>query len=177
MVAYSHIPSLTVPLFSFDMQLQLVGDTLAEIDLPSLLKALSFTANMSISFFDPTETMVPKETGLTILVLGSLFFVYLLPYLKSGFFGDSEPKLDYLVTKGPYRFCRHPQYLSFIIMIFGFDLMFRSVIGIVFTSTLSIPGTVIGTRVEDRLLRKKFGKEWENCAEHTGFLFPKFRKQ
>jgi len=97
-------------------------------------------------------------------------------YLRSGFFGETEPKLDYLVTRGPYRFCKHPQYLSFIIVIFGFDL-FRSILGVFFTLTISIPSVVYRGRVEDELLKKKFGKEWKNYAEQVGFLSPKFRKQ
>jgi protein-S-isoprenylcysteine O-methyltransferase Ste14 len=148
----------------------------SRVDLPSLFMALSFTSNLIIGLFDPIGIPTPKEIGIAILVCGSLFFVYVLFYLRTSFFGETEPKLDCLVTKGPYRFCRHPQYLSFIIMIFGFDLMFRSIISIVFTLFLSIPSVVYRARVEDKLLKNKFGKEWENYAHNTGFLFPKLEK-
>jgi len=149
----------------------------SKVDLPSLFMVLAFTSNLIICYFDPFEILGSKEIGIALLVSGGLFFVYVLLYLRSGFFGETEPKLDLLITTGPYRFCRHPQYLSFIIMILGFDLVFRSVIGIVFTSTLSIPSTVYRARVEDRLLRKKFGKEWENYADKVGFLFPKLESK
>ena len=119
---------------------------------------------------------IPKEIGTVILICGSLSFVYVLFYLRSGFLGETEPKLDFLVTKGPYRFCRHPQYLSFIMMIFGFDFMFRSIIGVAFTIFLSIPSAVYRAKVEDKLLENKFGKEWENYAKYTGFLFPKIKR-
>jgi len=144
-----------------------------EVDLPSLFMVLSFTINMVVGFFDPTEMSVPKEPGLVILLCGSLLFVYVLLYLRSGFFGETEPKLDFLITEGPYRFCRHPQYLSFVIMIFGFDLMFRSIVAIVFTAAISIPSVVYRAKVEDRLLRRRFGEEWESYAEKVGFLLPK----
>jgi len=146
-----------------------------KVDLPSLLMVLSFTVNMVIGLFDPFEVPVPKEVGLFVLICGSLLFIYVLFYLRSGFFGETEPRLDSLITEGPYRFCRHPQYLSFIMMIFGFDLMFRSIIAIAFTLALSIPSVVYRGKVEDRLLRKRFGEEWESYAEKVGFLFPKFR--
>jgi protein-S-isoprenylcysteine O-methyltransferase Ste14 len=146
-----------------------------EVDLPSLVMVLSFTINMVVGFFDPTEMSVPKELGLVILLCGSLVFVYVLLYLRSGFFGETEPKLDSLITEGPYRFCRHPQYLSFVIMIFGFDLMFRSIVAMVFTAAISIPSVVYRGKVEDRLLRKRFGEEWERYAEKVGFLLPKLR--
>lgn len=148
-----------------------------KVDLPSLFMVLSFTINMVIGFFDPTEILVPKELGLVILLCGSLLFVHVLLHLRGGFFGETEPKLNFLITEGPYRFCRHPQYLSFIIMIFGFDLMFRSMVAIGFTLALSIPSVVYRGKVEDRLLRKRFGEEWGNYAEKVGFLFPKLREE
>ena len=60
-------------------------------------------------------------------------------------------------------------------MIFGFDLMFRSMMAIVFTLALSIPSVVYRGKVEDRLLRKRFGEEWESYAEKVGFMFPEPR--
>jgi len=148
-----------------------------KVDLPSLFMVLAFTSNLIICYFDPFEILGSKEIGIALLVIGGLFFVYVLLYLRSGFFGETEPKLDFLIRTGPYRFCRHPQYLSFVVMILGFDLMFRSVIGVVFTFTLSIPSAVYRARVEDMLLRKKFGKEWENYADKVGFLFPKLKSK
>jgi len=149
----------------------------SKVDLPSLFMVLAFTSNLIVCYFDPFEILGLKEIGIVLFVSGGLFFVYVLLYLRNGFFGETEPKLDFLITAGPYRFCRHPQYLSFIIIILGFDLMFMSAVGIVFTFTLSIPSVICRARVEDRLLRKKFGKEWENYADRVGFLFPKLEEQ
>jgi len=149
---------------------------LSKVDSPSLFMVLSFTTNILISFFDPNVIPIPREIGLAVVVLGSTFFVYVLLHLRSGFFGETEPKLNFLITEGPYKFCRHPQYLSFTVMIFGFDLMFRSVVGIVLTLALSIPSVVYRASVEDRLLKRKFGKEWEEYADRVGFLLPKLRK-
>ena len=99
--------------------------TQLSLDMPSLLMVLSFTINMIVALFDPTEIPISKEIGAAILACGALFFVYVLYYLRSGFFGETEPKLDFLITAGPYGFCRHPLYLSFIIIMFGIDLMSR----------------------------------------------------
>lgn len=151
--------------------------TQSNVDSPSLFMVLSFAANLIICFLDPIEVSVSKDIGVALLICGSLIFVYVLLYLRSGFFGETEPKLDFLITKGPYRFCRHPLYLSFIIMILGIDLMFRSVMGIVFTLVSSIPSVVYRARIEEGLLKNKFGEEWENYADKVGFLFPRFRRQ
>jgi len=149
----------------------------SKVDLPSLLMVLFLTTNLVICFFDPIEVQVPKEIGVSLLVGGFVIFVYVVFYLRSGFFGETEPKLDFLITKGPYRFCRHPQYLSFLIIILGIDLMFRSIMGIVLTLVLSLPSMVYRARIEDELLRRKFGEEWENYADKVGFLFPRLHKR
>jgi protein-S-isoprenylcysteine O-methyltransferase Ste14 len=146
--------------------------TESKFDLPSLIMVLFFTSNLVVGLFDPYEIPVPKEIGIAIVICGSLFFVYVLYYLRSGFFGETEPRLNVLITEGPYRVCRHPQYLSFLVMILGFDLAFRSIIGLVFTLTLSLPSIVYRAKKEDTALRNKFGKEWEKYAAKVGFLFP-----
>ena len=151
--------------------------TRSKVDLPSLYMVLSFTVSIFISFLDPTEIPVSKEVGTVLLVCGSLIFLYVIFYSRSGFFGETEPKLNFLITKGPYRFCRHPLYLSFIIIALGINLMLKSALGIAFTFALSIPSAVYRGKIEDRLLRRKFGEEWENYADKVGFLFPKLRKQ
>lgn len=138
---------------------------------------LSLMANMIVCFLDPVEILASEEIGAALLICGALIFVYVLLYLRSAFFGDTEPKLDFLITKGPYRFCRHPLYLSFLIMIFGIDLLHRSVIGVVFTLTASIASAAYRARTEDRLLRSKFHEEWDDYADEVGFFFPRFRRQ
>ena len=147
-----------------------------KVDIPSLIMVLSFTANLIVSLYDPTEIILPMEIGEALLVCGFLIFAYVLFYLRSGFFGETEPKLDHLITEGPYSFCRHPQYLSFIIMVMGIDLMLRSVIGVVFTLFVSIPSAVYRGKIEDKLLRDKFGEEWRKYADKVGFLLPKLRR-
>jgi len=149
----------------------------SKIDLPSLFSVLSLLINILIGFLYRNEMPISKDIGIGIVFFGVLFFVYALLYLRSGFLGETEPELEFLITKGPYRFCRHPLYLSFITMILGFDLAFRSIVAIVFTVALSIPALTHRARVEDGLLAKKFGKEWENYANRVGFLFPKLRKR
>jgi len=147
-----------------------------KVDKPSLIMVLTFTGNIFVSYIYPSNTFLPRGFGEALLVSGFVFFAYVLVYLKDGFFGETEPKLDQLIVDGPYRFCRHPQYLSFFVMILGIDLMFRSFIGVFYTFILSIPSAIYRATIEDKLLREKFGKEWDNYADKVGFLFPKFSR-
>ncbi len=95
--------------------------------------------------------------------------------MREGFFGETEPILDHLIVDGPYGFCRHPLYLSFIIIVLSIDLVFRSPIGILYTFIISIPSVIYRAKIEDKLLREKFGEKWDNYAAQVGFLLPKIR--
>jgi len=146
-----------------------------KVDFPSLLMVVSFTANLIVCILDPTKLPFSRDTGIALLVLGSLLFIYVLPYLRTGLFGETKPDLDYLITKGPYRICRHPLYLSFIVIVLGIDFMLRSVLGVAFTFLLAVPSAIYRARIEDGLLRDKFGEEWVRYANGVGFILPKVR--
>lgn len=145
-----------------------------KVDVPSLLMALCFTANVIVCLYDRNSIPIQKEAGILVFAIGSALFIYSIFYIRTGFFDETEPKLKNLVTKGPYGLCRHPIYLSFIVMTLGIDLATRSIIGLVLTFALSIPSTVNRAIVEERLLKAKFGESWLNYAREVGFMFPKF---
>jgi len=67
--------------------------------------------------------------------------------------------------------------MFFVIIALDINLMLKSALATAFTLGLSISSLVYRGKVEDKLLRKKFGEEWENYAGKVGFLFPKLRKQ
>ncbi len=93
---------------------------------------LAFLLNLLVCFLDPTEFTGTRVPGQVVFLLGCLLLLYVTHYLRSGFLGEVEPNLDHLVTAGPYRWCRHPLYLSFVLIIMGFDSMFGSLLGILF---------------------------------------------
>jgi len=134
---------------------------------------ICLTVNLVVSLFYPTGIGIPREFGVIVLICGFLIFGYVLIYLRRGFFGETKPVLDRLVTNGPYRFCRHPLYLSFIIILLGIDLLLGSLIGLAFTLAVSIPNAVYRGKVEDRFLSERFGKEWSDYAKKVGFILPK----
>jgi protein-S-isoprenylcysteine O-methyltransferase Ste14 len=141
-------------------------------DPPSLIMVILFTTNMIISYYDRHSLTIPETVGQIVFVLGLALCAYVVVYLRSGFFGETEPNLNQLVTAGPYRICRHPLYAGFIVLLFGVDLMLGSVVAVLFTFLLSIPSAIYRAIVEDNILRKKFGKEWEEYASKVGFMLP-----
>src|ERR1700683_1807773 len=61
-----------------------------------------------------------------------------------------------LVTSGVYGVIRHPSYLGLLVNSLGWDLAFRSGVGVVLTALL-IPPLLARIRAEERLLYSQFG--------------------
>jgi len=134
-----------------------------------LLMVLAFLLNLLVCFLDPTEFKGTRALGQVVFLLGGLLMAYVTCYLRRGFLGEVEPNLAHLVTKGPYRWCRHPLYLSFMIIALGINLMLGSPLGILVTLLLALPSVIYRARLEERALARRFGKEWEAYRERTRF--------
>lgn len=137
--------------------------------LAPLLMVSAFLFNLLLCFLDPTEFKGTRALGQVIFLLGGLLLVYVTYYLRSGFFGEVKPSLDHLVTKGPYRWCRHSLYLSFMIIVLGIDLIFGSPFGILATLFLALPSVIYRARLEEKALADRFSDEWEAYKERTRF--------
>ena len=124
-------------------------------------------------------TIYPENVFNLAAILGSLILViYCVTYLWR------QKKQVGLVTTGPYRFVRHPQYFS--VTIFTFIMTYQSVwilqntFGI---GWLTVDQTIllwiamlvayVGIAwIEERHLSKLFGPSWEEYRNQVGFLIP-----
>lgn len=86
-----------------------------------------------------------------------------------------EKRGQVLVKAGPYKFIRHPSYAAKIFFLLpGLAIIFR-----VWLPLLSIPVLLIiwneETREEEKLLKKNFGKSFDDYCRKTGKFFPAFK--
>ena len=140
--------------------------------LPFLFYLIGMIGNLQFIIY-------PSDLINLVAVFGSLFFiVYCVVYLWR-----QKSKVG-LVTTGPYRFVRHPQYFS--VMIFTFILTFQSVWTLQHTfgiGWLSAEQTIllwiamllayVGiASVEEHHLSNVFGSEWNDYRTRVGFLIP-----
>jgi protein-S-isoprenylcysteine O-methyltransferase Ste14 len=77
-----------------------------------------------------------------------------------------------LKTDGFYRFVRHPSYLGALLVMAGWALVFRSVIGLLLTAAMCVPIIAL-MRAEEEFLVREFGEQYPSYQQHTRWrLFP-----
>jgi protein-S-isoprenylcysteine O-methyltransferase Ste14 len=80
-----------------------------------------------------------------------------------------------LVQDGPFRWVRHPAYLSMILEILSIALILRSWITATVAFALFLPTLIARIRIEERALIEKFGGRYLEFKRTTPALFPRFR--
>jgi protein-S-isoprenylcysteine O-methyltransferase Ste14 len=113
-----------------------------------------------------------RYTGLALFVVGSalrLGPVFVLGRRFSGLVAIQEGHS--LVTDGLYRVIRHPSYLGLLLGLFGWDLIFRSAIGVLVSLPMILP-LVARMNSEEALLESEFGEVYSDYRRRTWRLLP-----
>ena len=76
-----------------------------------------------------------------------------------------------LITKGPFRFIRHPQYISQIFMDLGGGIATLSYVVIILT-LIEIPFVIMRALLEEKLLNKNFKESFSDYKKRSGFMIP-----
>jgi protein-S-isoprenylcysteine O-methyltransferase Ste14 len=125
----------------------------------------------------PDLTRVGTLLVVITACLGLLLLLYSVVHLW-------REKSKGLVTSGPYRLCRHPQYFSLIIFTlimtyqsvwilqhtFGMGWLTANETKILWILMLSL--YVVIAWAEEMHLEKQFGDQWTEYRRRKGFLFP-----
>lgn len=79
-----------------------------------------------------------------------------------------------LVTKGVYRFVRHPLYASIIWMIYAVSILYQNYLVAILNTIIFIPFMTYRAKQEEKELVKVFS-EYEQYKARVGMFFPKIR--
>lgn len=112
------------------------------------------------------QLQFPFDSSVQAIGVAMMVFGYITVFL-------SLRALDYdkLVTWGPYRYVRHPQYVGYFIIFAGFFLLLLNPVAL--APFLSIPGEVRMATLEEEFLTKKFGGSYVSYQKTIGKFFPK----
>jgi len=111
--------------------------------------------------------------GLVLIGLGILVFLWSVVTRGQYSVSWEMPEDHALVTRGPYRYVRHPSYLGYFLMFVGLFPVLLSVVALL--PLMAIPGYVRVARVEEELLVERFGEGYMEYMERTGRFLPRFR--
>ncbi len=135
--------------------------------------AFAFNANQWILSAFPYliwQNGYAQMIGLLFCTLG--VFIAISARIARGKYAPSWGLHDQvrLVTRGPYRIIRHPNYLFYCLMFFGFPLLSGFWPSILMT--IGIYGYVQLIEDEEKLLLRHFGQEYEEYQTRTWRLIP-----
>jgi protein-S-isoprenylcysteine O-methyltransferase Ste14 len=110
--------------------------------------------------------------GLPVYLIFSWIQVWSFKSLGDNYSQDIIIKKDHqLVTTGPFRYIRHPQYFSQILInIGGTAATVSYVLGIL--TLVEIPIYVMRALLEDKMLAKHFAEQFSAYKKKSGFMIP-----
>lgn len=81
-----------------------------------------------------------------------------------------------LATDGPYTRIRHPQYVGFVLIMFGFLLQWPTILTVAMFPVLVWIYSRLA-RSEEKESRKAFGLAWDEYAKNTPAFIPRFTRK
>jgi protein-S-isoprenylcysteine O-methyltransferase Ste14 len=113
-----------------------------------------------------------RYTGLVVYIVGCVLRVGPMFALGERFRWPLAIQDEHrLVTTGFYRYVRHPSYLGFLLMIVGWALVFRSVIGVALALVPALFAKV-AIAAEEAILLQEFGDRYAEYQRRTWRVVP-----
>ena len=144
---------------------------------PPVVSMLSLVALIlavfQIGTLDYTEEYnVIRYIGLAVYLVFSWIQVWSFKTLGDNYSQDIMIKKNHeLVTKGPFKIIRHPQYLCQIFLDLGATAAtFSYIVG--FLALIEIPIYIMRASLEDKLLAKYFSEKFSDYKKKSGFMIP-----
>ena len=141
---------------------------------PFFLIGAYFENTLLISQIFPFwDNIVISYIGFILYLTGSLLILVVRAQL--GRFGTAELTTEEdhrLFTQGVYKYIRNPMYSGGLIATIGFCLVFRCIITLIIMFVYSFLVYRMRIIEEERILLKKFGKEFEEYKKKTKRLIP-----
>jgi protein-S-isoprenylcysteine O-methyltransferase Ste14 len=144
---------------------------------PPILSMLSLVALILAVFQIGTLEYVDaysliRYIGLAVYLVFSWIQVWSFKSLGDNYSQDIMIKKNHeLVTNGPFKIIRHPQYLCQIVLDLGATAAtFSYLVGIF--ALIEIPIYIMRASLEDKLLSKYFSEKFSDYKKKSGFMFP-----
>lgn len=116
-----------------------------------------------------------RQEGLVVIVLGiALIFWSQLTLGRNWVGGIGLHPKHQLVTSGPYVYVRHPLYSGFCLAAIGVTVASANLAATAGAVTVAY-SLLVRIPEEEQLMRKQFGRAYQEYAKRTGWLLPHIR--
>jgi protein-S-isoprenylcysteine O-methyltransferase Ste14 len=118
------------------------------------------------------EYDVIRYIGLAVYLIFSWVQVWSFKTLGDNYSQEIMIKKNHeLITKGPFKIIRHPQYLCQILLNLGATAAtFSYIVG--FFTLMEIPIYIMRASLEDKMLAKYFSEKFSDYKKKSGFMIP-----
>ena len=111
--------------------------------------------------------------GFILIGIWGVLFVWTFQTLGKNLTDTVVTRTEHtLITTGPYRYVRHPFYLSFLIAVIGGSIVTANWY-LFLSSLLPFAFLVVRTRIEEEKLVERFGDEYREYMAGTGRFVPR----
>lgn len=118
------------------------------------------------------EYQTIRVVGLLVYLIFSWMQIWATKTLGDNYSQDIAIKKDHkLVTSGPFKFIRHPQYFSQFLVDFGGAIATLSYV-LAPLALIQLPILIMRTAFEDKLLEKHFGDNFKAYKKKSGMFIP-----
>ncbi len=118
------------------------------------------------------EYTIIRLIGVAVYVIFSWVQVWSFKTLGESYSQEILIKKNHqLITKGPFRILRHPQYVSQILIDLGGAAATLSFI-VAPIALIEIPFLIMRASIEEKLLAKYFGEQFSAYKKRSGFFIP-----
>ena len=118
------------------------------------------------------DYQILRIVGLVFYLVFSWIQIWATKVLGDNYSQDIAIKKDHkLITSGPFKIIRHPQYLSQFLLDLGAAAATLSFI-LAPLALIQIPFLFMRASLEDKILEKHFGENFRNYKKQSGMIFP-----
>lgn len=147
--------------------------------LIALLAALVYWQRRRLLAIEFGSNWVLATIGVALLLAGAIlkrqFGAHLRFRILTGLPElDPEKYQSRLLTEGIYARIRHPRYVEYFIVVLGYALI-SNYLAVYILTALLIPALALVIRWEERELRHRFGKQYEDYCSRVPRFIPRFR--
>ena len=126
-----------------------------------------------IFFVERTVKLDIRITGLSLLIIAFIIRNWSIATLGNFHSTNIEIKEGHsLIRRGPYKYLRHPYYLSVMIEVASIPLTVQSIYTFYLVFIIYIPCVLMRVYLEEQVLQRTFGEEYEDYKSKVRAFIP-----